>query len=109
MSAFGADVTGKYSGTVEFQNPNGETRKGAAFLDVKQEGDKLTGVAGPNESETYPIVKGRIEGDTLTFEVTTNDRLMKLVLKHDNGKLKGEATTDRDGQKMKATLELSKQ
>lgn len=108
LTAFGADVSGKYTGTVEFQNPNGESRKGEAYLDLKQEGDKLSGVAGPNESETYPIVNGKVEGDTLTFEVNTNNRQMKMVLKHDNGKLKGEATAEHEGTKMKALLELSR-
>ncbi len=108
ISVFGTDLTGKYSGTIEFQNPNGESRKGEAYLDLKHDGSKITGVAGPNESETYPIANGKVEGDTLTFEIDSGNRPMKVVLKYDNGKLKGDASTERDGTKMKAVLELNK-
>lgn len=110
LAAFGADVTGKYTGTVEFQNHDGESHKGEAYMDLKQDGDKLTGVAGPNDSETFPIANGKVDGETLTFEVAPHGPAltMKMVLKHDNGKLKGEATAERDGVKMKALFELTR-
>ena len=109
LSAFAADVTGKYAGSAEFFNPNGESNKGDVFMDLKQEGEKLSGVAGPNEGETFPISNGKVEGDTVSFDVAPHNKMvMKVVLKHDNGKLKGEATAERDGQKMRATFELAK-
>ena len=108
LTASGADLTGKYTGTIEFQNPNGESRKSEAYLELKMDGEKLTGVAGGNEADTHPITNAKLDGDSVSFDVDAGGRLMKLVLKHDNGKLKGEATSERDGVKMKALLELSK-
>ena len=108
ITAFGADVTGKYAGTITPQEPGGESHKDGAYMDLKQDGDKLTGVAGPNESETHNISNGKIDGDTVTFEIDTGKMVMRVVLKHDNGKLQGEATAERDGAKIRALLELSK-
>ena len=110
LAAFGADVTGKYTGTVEFQNPDGEKHKGEVYMDLKQDGDKLTGVAGPSDSDAFPIANGKVDGDTLTFDVAPHGpaMVMKMVLKHDNGKLKGEATSEREGVKMKALFELTR-
>ena len=108
LAAFGADVTGKYAGTIAPQEPGGESHVEGAYMDLKQDGGKLSGVAGPNESETHPISNGKVEGEILTFEVQTDKMLFKVVLKHDSGKLKGEATAERDGVKMKALIELSK-
>ena len=109
LTAFAADATGKYTGTVEFQNPNGESRKSDAYMDLKQDGEKLTGVAGPSEAETFPIQNGKVDGDTLTFEIAPHDgQVMKIVLKHADGKLKGEATGEEDGKIRKAKFELSR-
>jgi hypothetical protein len=109
MPAFAADVTGKYTGIVEFQNANGESRKSDAYMDLKQEGEKLTGVAGPSSMETIPIQNGKVDGDTLTFEVAPDHGpVLKIVLKHADGKLTGEATGDQDGRIMKAKFKLSR-
>ena len=109
LAVYGADVTGKYTGTAEFQNPNGESRKGEVYMDLKQDAGKLTGAAGPNESETFPISNGKVDGDNVTFDVSPHDGpVMKVVLKHDNGKLKGEAMGEREGAKMKVVFELTR-
>ena len=34
-----------------------------------QDGNKLTGSGGPNETEQHPFENGKVEGDRLTFEV----------------------------------------
>ncbi|HWC95916.1 MAG TPA: TIGR03435 family protein [Candidatus Sulfopaludibacter sp.] len=52
------DVTGKWAG-------------GQFTLNLKQDGTKLTGTAGPMSSEQYPIQDGVIDGDHLTFHLGT--------------------------------------
>ncbi|MGI8783954.1 MAG: hypothetical protein ACR2L2_09950 [Acidobacteriota bacterium] len=42
----GADITGKWSGTIEVVSSTGESRTIPAFLILKQEGNKITGAEG---------------------------------------------------------------
>jgi hypothetical protein len=103
-----ADLTGKWSGSILFNNPDGGTREGSAFMDLKQNGSELTGTAGPSADEQSPIQKGKVEGDKITFEVQTNGPLMKFELALVDGHLKGEAKAEFDGQVRKATLDLQR-
>ena len=102
------DLTGKWSGSILFNNPDGDTREGSAFMDLKQNGSELTGTAGPSADEQSPIQKGKVEGDKITFEVQTNGPLMKFELALVDGHLKGEAKAEFDGQVRKATLDLQR-
>ena len=70
MSLMGADVTGKWSGSFM---PNGEEHTRPVFMILNQDGDKLTGSGGPNESEQHPMQNGKVDGDHLTFEVPTDN------------------------------------
>lgn len=63
-----ADVTGKWSGSFEF-NQDGENHSEPAYLILKQDGASLTGTAGPNEEKQMPIRNGKVDGDKVTFEV----------------------------------------
>jgi hypothetical protein len=93
-SLFAAEVTGKWRGSLEFTNDNGEPRKGSAFLDLKQEGTTVTGTAGPNESESHQLRNGRFENNKLTFTVATDEANMKAELLLESDELKGQVTRD---------------
>ena len=103
-----ADLTGKWSGSIVFTNPDGGTMDSSAFMDLKQNGSELTGTAGPSAEEQLPIQKGKVEGDKITFEVQTNGPIMKFELALVVGHLKGEAKAEFDGQVRKATLDLQR-
>jgi hypothetical protein len=47
-------VTGKWSGSFNATNPNGETKESTAVLVLKQTGTDITGTVGPNEDEQFP-------------------------------------------------------
>ena len=64
VAAFAADVNGKW--TYEMTTPNGDKREGA--LNLKAEGDKLTGTVSGMRGET-PISDGKISGDDISFTV----------------------------------------
>jgi hypothetical protein len=64
VAAFAADVNGKW--TYEMTTPNGDKRQGA--LNLKAEGDKLTGTVSGMRGET-PISDGKINGDDISFAV----------------------------------------
>lgn len=60
-------VTGRWSGTLQMQ---GETDSKPAYVILKQDGSKLAGSAGPDESEQHSFVGGKIDGNRLTFDVS---------------------------------------
>ena len=61
-SAFAADVTGKWVGSVE--TPNGRR----ADLQFKAEGEALNGTVA-SAMGSLPLAKGKIAGNVLTYEV----------------------------------------
>ncbi len=64
VAAFAADVNGKW--TYEMTTPNGDKREGT--LNLKAEGEKLTGTVSGMRGET-PISDGKISGDDISFAV----------------------------------------
>jgi hypothetical protein len=102
------DVTGKWSGSFNATNQNGETKESTAVLVLKQTGTDITGTVGPNEDEQFPIQKGKIEGDKLTLEADDKGRTMTFNLVLTAGRITGEAQMSRDGQTMKAKIDVSR-
>ena len=106
-TAFGllaADATGKWSGTLTPADREG----GPALLVLKQDGNTITGTAGPDEGERHAIANGRIEDGSLKFEVPQGDGLMKFELKLEGDEIKGDVSRERNGQKQTAKLSLKR-
>lgn len=80
VSAFAADVSGKWKASVE--GPDGQTME--IVFAFKVEGAKLTGTATGPMGE-MPISDGRLEGDAISFTVGGDD--FKVVHK---GKVSGD-------------------
>jgi hypothetical protein len=68
LPAAAADLTGKWTGKVEFKTP--EEATDTAWAEVKQNGTEITGVAGRNETQQGPIEKARLVGNKLTFQLS---------------------------------------
>jgi hypothetical protein len=105
MTAMAADVTGKWSGSFapEGQDPSG------AFVILKQSGTTLTGSAGPDESQQWPLTDGKINGNKITGVVTSPEGLVfKLDLVLDGDRIKGDANATREGQALKAKVDLTR-
>jgi hypothetical protein len=102
------DVTGKWSGSFNPIDPNGETKESTALLVLKQSGTDITGTAGPNEDEQFPIQKGKIEGDKITLEVDHDGHTLKLDLKVASDRITGEAHMSKEGQTMTAKIDVSR-
>jgi hypothetical protein len=68
LSAVALDtpVTGKWSGTLQM---DGQNEAKPAYLIFNQDGNKLSGSVGPNESEQDSFKGGKVDGDKLTFDV----------------------------------------
>ena len=60
------NVTGKWSGTLQM---DGQDDAKPAYSIFHQDGNKLSGSVGPNESEQDSFEGGKVDGDKLTFDV----------------------------------------
>jgi hypothetical protein len=70
VPALAADVTGKWVGNVE--TPNGPLELTYEF---KSEGETLTGTVASSMG-SLPLNKGKIAGDTLTYEVAIENSVI---------------------------------
>jgi hypothetical protein len=103
----GADLTGKWSGTVDLKQ-DGEAQTIPIIMVLKQEGNTLTGTAGPEE-EQHPIQKGTVDGDTITMEVDSGEAIYYVELKVDGDQISGKVKQGTDGEKMNISLKRVKQ
>ena len=60
------NVTGKWSGTLKMDGKSDAT---PAYSIFNQDGNKLSGSVGANESEQDSFEGGKVDGDKLTFDV----------------------------------------
>ena len=90
-------------------NRNGDTRSTTAVLIFKQNGDRLTGTAGRDESEQHQLENVKVEGDKLTFEINDGDTIVKATLHAEGDIIKGEAKAELDGQSMTVVFNLKRQ
>jgi hypothetical protein len=108
MTAAAADLTGKWSGTFTTQGPDGP-RDSEAFMIVKQTGTQITGSAGPNEAEQWPIKNAKLTGNTLTGEAANPaGPVYKFTLVLTGDRLKGDVDATNGGQTVKAKLDLGR-
>lgn len=112
LSAFQAkpvDVTGTWTGT--FTRSTGEPSE--AHIVLKQKDTEVTGTAGPGADRQVAIANGKvttIKGvTTVTFDATQpNGLVMKFDLKMVDGRLKGTATAEANGEKREATIDVGR-
>ncbi len=63
-SAWAADVTGKWTGSMVL-NTGGTDPANARS---KQNGNVVTGSMGPSDEKQFPLISGRVDGDQVTIE-----------------------------------------
>jgi len=61
------NVTGKWSGAMKMEGGNDSK---PVYMILKQDGNKVAGSAGPNETEQHPFEGGKVEGNKVTFDVS---------------------------------------
>lgn len=67
-----ADVSGKWSGTVDIDTPDGKASL-PITAEFKQQDKALTGTIGKQGEPQYPIEKGALESGKMSFEFTAPD------------------------------------
>lgn len=112
LSAFQAkpvDLTGVWTGT--FIRSTGE--QSGAHMDLKQQGTELTGTAGPGADRQAPIANGKVttvkDVTSVTFDAPQpNGPVIKFDLKVVDGRLKGRATAEANGEKREAVVDVGR-
>jgi hypothetical protein len=66
------DLTGTWTGPF-IMTMDGQTRDDTAMMVLKHKGAELTGTAGPNAEQQWPIVKGKVDGASLEFDVQSDE------------------------------------
>jgi hypothetical protein len=103
------DVSGKWTGTMTRTGPEASGESSPAMLVLKQAGGEITGTAGPNDGEQFPLKKGTIAGDKVTLEIEPREnQSIKLQLVLSGEKMTGEITMSRDGQSRTGKLEVAR-
>lgn len=86
-----ADVTGKWSGTINITRDDGSSREHDAAAELTQSGDNVTGTIGPPERQvkikTGKLMDGKLaleaeppEGGVATFELTLKDNRLEGLM-----------------------------
>ena len=99
------DFTGKWSGAFNISEP--EQHDDSVMLQLTHKGKDLTGTAGPNAEKQWPL-KGTVDGNKLTFDVTADGGQVKFVLTFAEGHLKGDATAEMNGMKLAAKVDVQR-
>lgn len=83
------DVTGRWQGTLKVQ---GNDIPG--YLVLKQDGQQLSGTAGPSAEKQIEISKATVDGDRITIEAKQGDTVLGFELRLEDGQLKGNVLED---------------
>jgi len=84
-AAFGADVDGKWTGTMN--TPNGDVPVGFTF---KADGAKLDGTTLGPDGKDVKIDNGKVDGSNITFSVTIDFQGMPITLNYKGAVAKDE-------------------
>ena len=95
-------------GELRADRPEGNGDTSSALLILKQTKGEITGTAGPNDGEQFPLKKGTISGDKVTIEIQHESQSIRLDLVVSGDKMKGEIQMSRDGQTHTGKLEIER-
>jgi hypothetical protein len=98
MSCYGADATGTWNGTISIPaSGDQDARTVPAHLVLKQDGATLTGTAGPDPEQQFPVQNGKVDGLALRFEAIAGEAVMKFVLRQEGDQITGEVSREKEG------------
>ena len=104
-----ANLTGKWTGKMTRTAPDGTTQSIDFMFDLTQKGKVLTGTVGPNAERQWPIEKGAVAGDKVTFRVQQPDGPMRtFTLKLVKGRMEGEMLAELKGQSFTAKVDAGR-
>ena len=95
------NVTGNWTAACTLTRPDGSSQTITFLFHFTQKGKDLTGTIGPTPERQWPIEKGVVNGDNVTFQVQQADGarpLRTLTLTHVKGRLQGTMKVEANGQ-----------
>jgi hypothetical protein len=101
------DVSGKWSGTFDITGPDGDVQHSTAFVILKQDGNVVTGSAGPSEDKQSQIQEGKISGTEIDFFMMGQTRMVFHV-RVEGDHIRGDASTETDDGKMTAKIDVTR-
>lgn len=108
LHAAGAqDLTGKWNGTFNM-TMDGNQNDDVVFMNLTQKGNVVTGTAGPTLERQWTIANGKVDGVKVTMDVQSEGPIVRFTLTLVDGRLKGDALAEMDGQKMTAKVDVGR-
>ena len=101
------DLTGKWDGAFII-SINGQQQDDVAFMNLTQKDKVITGTVGPTLDQQWPITSGKVDGATVSLDVQGDGPLIKFTLTMVDGRLKGDALADVNGQTMTAKVDVGR-
>jgi hypothetical protein len=102
-------LTGQWTGTLTRTAPDGRTQSIDFMFDLTQKGNVLTGTAGPNAEQQWPIEKGAVDGTKVKFQVQQpNGPLRTFTLALVKDRLQGDMLAELKGQSFTAKVDLGR-
>ncbi len=92
LLAFGmqsGSVSGKWQGTFRVDGGDHDVPQ---LFQLNEDGQKLTGTGGPDAAERYPIANGQLNGDRVTFDLTTGEWKFSYDLRTSGQVMNGKLT-----------------
>src|SRR5215475_12692908 len=87
-----ADVAGKWMGPLDIRKPDGTVQHDTAYFIIRQDGDKLSGSAGPSKGQQSTMTEGTVTASTVRFAVQVRPGTsVSFNLHLDGDHLRGEA------------------
>ena len=107
------DFTGKWSGQFTGVAPDGNQVTEPILLNLVHKGAELTGTAGPSADTQWKILKGKVDGDKVSFEVqaggdTSGGPYVTITMAYAEGHLKGDFNAQRGTEKLTAKIDLTR-
>jgi hypothetical protein len=106
LSISAADLSGKWTGT--FIDASEGSKSETALVILKQDGNTLTGTAGPNADEQMAISSAKVDGNNVTFDVKAGEMTVHFTLQLVDKHLKGSAKAEANGESKSATIDLTR-
>ena len=107
------DFSGKWSGQFTGVAPDGSQITEPILLNLVHKGTELTGTAGPSADTQWKILKGKVDGNKVSFEVQTGGDsqpgpYVVITLAFADGHLKGDFNAQRGAEKLTAKIDLTR-
>jgi hypothetical protein len=103
------DLSGKWTGSFNVTAPDGEQHESTIVMVLTQKGAELTGTAGPNEGEQFPIANGKVAGEKITLEVQPpQGPAIKFDLAMAGDRIKGGANMSANGESRTAKVDIGR-